>query len=126
MTRQAWGWFAVWMLLGAGWCLAILAVLSIGVFIAPVVLVFTVLVTRQPAARASLGGVVSGLGLPMLYVAYLNRHGPGMHCTSTPTSESCTNEYTPWPFLLTGAVLFVLGVMVLRRQRFLARSSASP
>jgi hypothetical protein len=40
--------------------------------------------------------------IPALYVAYLNRSGPGTICTSITGGQSCTDESSPWPWLAVG------------------------
>ncbi|WP_329128994.1 hypothetical protein OG552_01945 [Streptomyces sp. NBC_01476] len=60
-------------------------------------------------------GLLSGAGVLPLYVAFLNRSGPGTVCTSTHGGQSCTDEYTPWPLLAAG-LLLLLGGVLLHRQ----------
>lgn len=102
-------WFIAWAAVGAGYALGILAALSIGVLVLAVAVVATVVLARRPQARVGLTGLVSGLGLPLLYVAFLNRAGPGIVCTTTSTKSSCTDEWSPWPWLLIGVALVVVG-----------------
>jgi protein-S-isoprenylcysteine O-methyltransferase Ste14 len=83
-----------------------LAILSIGVFVLAITIVATVFLARSSAARAGLAGIVSGIGVPLLYVAFLNRSGPGVVCTG----RSCTDEWSPWPWLLIGAALLLVGL----------------
>ena len=66
--------------------------------------------SRYPReSRVGLPGLISGLSLPLFYVAFLNRSGPGTVCTSTATSQSCVDEWSPWPWLAIGIVLLVSG-----------------
>lgn len=103
-------WFIAWAAVGAGYAFGVLGALSIGVFVLAVTAVATVLLARRPQARVGLTGLVSGLGLPLLYVAFLNRAGPGTVCTKTATGgQSCTDEWSPWPWLLIGVALVVVG-----------------
>jgi hypothetical protein len=102
-------WFIAWAAVGAGYALGILAALSIGVLVLAVAAVATIVLARRPQARVGLTGLVSGLGLPLLYVAFLNRAGPGIVCTTTGTERSCTDEWSPWPWLLIGVALVVVG-----------------
>jgi hypothetical protein len=68
-----------------------MAMLTVGPFIVPVALVMTVLPWRKHRAGRELLGLVFGLALPLLYVAYLNRDGPGTVCTTgRDGSQSCT------------------------------------
>jgi len=107
-----WGWFAAWFVAGSAFALGILGALTIGIFILPVAAVATfVLVTRR-TSTAGITGLISGLGAPLLLVAYFNRNGPGDICTTTVTSSSCMQESSPWPWLAVAVVLIALGTAV--------------
>jgi len=70
-----WPFFA-WAVLGAAACAAVLSVLGIGVFAAPVVIIAMFALLRWPRSRTiAWFGAVSGAGLVILYIAYLNRRG---------------------------------------------------
>jgi hypothetical protein len=74
-------------------------------------------------AGGGIAGVISGLGVPLLYVAFLNRHGPGTICTTSHNGgQSCVDELNAWPWFAFGLVLVALGAVVFvasgsRRQR---------
>lgn len=119
--RRRRAWFAGWVIIGAGWGLGLLAIATIGIFVLPIVLVATAALVTRPGAAAGLLGLVSGLGLPLLYVAYLNRDGPGRICHSTPTSQTCTEQSNPWLWLAAGLLLIATGILL-----FSAREHASP
>jgi hypothetical protein len=53
----------------------------------------------------------------LLYIALLNRGGPGDVCTTTGTSSACTEEWSPWPFLAVGVALVVSGIVLTRLPR---------
>ena len=116
-------WFAAWLMVGAGYGISFLGILSIGLFVLPLPVFVTILLARQKSAGAGLPGVISGFGAPLCYVAYLNRSGPGTICTTTAGGGmSCVDEGSPWPWLAVAAVLLVLGLAVfLARQRHPAR-----
>ena len=88
-------WFIAWMLTGAGYALGILGALSIGPYILVITVAATIVLATHTGSRVGLPGVISGLSLPLFYVAFLNRSGPGMVCTSTATSRSCVDEWSP-------------------------------
>jgi hypothetical protein len=109
---RIWPFFA-WAALGAGMCLSLLAVLSIGLFVVPLVIGGLIALLVWPGSRTSAAlGVISGLGLVPLFVAYLNRGGPGDVCTTSATGgQSCTTEWSPWPWLGAGLALVALGAV---------------
>jgi hypothetical protein len=104
-------WFFAWTAVGAGYAFGVLAVLSIGVFIVAIAVVATVLLVRKPEARAGTIGLASGLGFTLLWVAFLNRAGPGTVCESTATSQSCFEAWNPWPWLAIGVGLVAVGAV---------------
>jgi bacteriorhodopsin len=59
-------------------------------------------------------GLLSGVGMLALYIAYLNRHGPGEVCGHSVTDHHCTTEWSPWPWLFVGVLLLAAGVVLLR------------
>ena len=102
-------WFIAWMFVGAGYALGVLSALSIGAYVLLITVVATIVLATRVGNRVGLPGLVSGLSLPLFYVAYLNRSGPGTICTTTATSQSCSDEWSPWPWLVIGIVLFLSG-----------------
>jgi hypothetical protein len=109
---RPWAWFGAWLLLGAVWMFALVAILSVGVFVLPVATVATVLLARRVSGRPGLPGLVSGLGAPVLYVAYLNRSGPGEVCTVFARGSSCAQEWDPWPWLIVGLAFVAAGIVM--------------
>ena len=108
---RGWGWFAAWLAVGGGYALGFASLLSIGIFVLTITMAATiVLATRRGAARG-LPGLLSGLSLPLFYIGYLNRSGPGTVCVETATSGSCMDEWSPWPFVAVGGALFAGGVL---------------
>lgn len=107
-------WFWVWALFGvaAAFGLLVLGVLAI----VPTALVGCVLAAR-PAIRRSAFGFVSGVGLLLLYVAWLQRAGPGTTCWQSGTSSGCEQHLNPLPWLFAGLALFLGGVIAHARQR---------
>ena len=104
------GLYLAWMAVGAGFSFGVLAILSIGVFVLAATVIATFFLARRPDAGAGVAGLVSGLGLPLLYVAFLNRSGPGVICNATPTGTSCADRWSPWPWVLIGSALVVIGL----------------
>jgi amino acid transporter len=118
LGRSAWLWFAAWVAIGAAYAVALLGAMTIGLFVAPLAVAATVLITRHRRARVGLPGLLSGAGLPLVYVAWLNRDGPGTVCSVTRGGgSSCTDEWSPWPWLTVAVVLVVVGTVAFRLRR---------
>lgn len=117
-----WVWFAAWLIIGAGYALSLIGAASIGLFVLPLPALATILLARRPHASSGLPGLISGLGIPLLYVAYLNRAGPGTICATITGGQDCTDEWSPWPWLAAAVSLLVLGLAAfIARQRHLPR-----
>jgi hypothetical protein len=114
-SAAPWGWFVAWFFAGALCALAVVGALTIGIFVIPIAGALIAFLATRRGATDGISGLVSGLGLPVLYVAFLNRDGPGNICTVSATGSSCTEQWSPWPWLLLGAALVCLGVVVLAR-----------
>jgi hypothetical protein len=118
LSGLPWVWFTAWLLVGAGYALSFIGIASIGLFVLPFPVLATLLLIRRRQATSGLPGLISGLAVPVLYVAYLNRAGPGTVCTTVTARQQCTDEWSPWPWLAVGVILFVVGVAVfIDRQR---------
>jgi hypothetical protein len=101
------GWFWAWALLGSA---AALAVVSLGPILAAPVLVIGAPMASRPRIRRSAFGLLSGAGVLLLYVAWVQRAGPGTTCWQTQTASGCDQHLNPLPWLLVGIVLFVGGI----------------
>jgi hypothetical protein len=115
-ARRPWIYFIIWMLVGGAWAMVIVGALSIGILFIPIAVIATVFLVRKPSSRRGIPGLFGGLALPLFYVAYLNRSGPGMVCTTTQSTfgvgESCGQQWNPWLWLLAGLALLGAGVAV--------------
>jgi hypothetical protein len=113
-SRRPWIYFALWMLVGGAYAMVIAAAFTIGIFFIPFAVIATVLLVRKPSSRRGIPGLFAGVALPLFYVAFLNRSGPGMVCTMTRSTfgvgQSCTQEWSPWLWLSAGLVLLGAGV----------------
>ncbi len=121
--------FLAWAALGAGWCLALATIPTIGIFVLPVLLAGLVALIKWPGSRnGSVAGAISGVGLVPLYIALLNAGGPGLSCSTTATSQECTSMWNPWPFLAVGLVFVAggLALFVLLRRSAAKRHPEAP
>lgn len=117
-THGAWRWFAAWMTVGAIASFTVLGAFSVlGLIALPIAaLVAWPTVRRSRGAGAS--GILTGLGIPCLYVAYLNRQGPGNVCTYyADGGQSCVQEYNPLLWAGAALVLIATGLFIFTFQR---------
>jgi hypothetical protein len=108
---EGWGWFCVW---GAVGTVAALGMVSLGpLALVPAILVATILF-RHRAIRRSAFGLLSGVGVILLAVAWVQRSGPGTTCWHTATSGGCEHHLNPIPWLMVGLGFLVAGVLAHR------------
>ncbi|HVN52309.1 MAG TPA: hypothetical protein VMT43_12790 [Acidimicrobiales bacterium] len=127
----SWGWYPAWAALGAAGALALLAVFTPLFLLVPVLGLLGLFLVSRPRARGAAPALLCGLALPVLFVAWLNRDGPGEVCTVTPSSSSCVEEGNPWPWVAVATALILAGVagsIAARRAaaRARARHEAAP
>ena len=101
-------WFFAWAAVGSGFALVISA---LGVFTVPVALLLTVLLVLRHHADRSALGILAGIGLLALYVAYVQRKGPGTVSWHTATASSSDQYLDPRPWLAAGILLVAVGVV---------------
>ena len=101
-------WFFAWAAVGSGFALVISA---LGVFTVPVALLLTVLLVLRHHADRSALGILVGIGLLALYVAYVQRKGPGTVSWHTATASSSDQYLDPRPWLAAGILLVAVGVV---------------
>jgi hypothetical protein len=103
----------VWALLG---CAAALGFVSLGVLVLAPVAIVGALMASRPTIRRSAFGLLSGAGILLLYVAWLQRAGPVTTCWRTATASGCDQHLNPLPWLLVGIALFIGGVVAHARR----------
>lgn len=114
---RAWA-FLAWVVIGSVASVAAVTPLTIGVFLAPIAIAAAgLLFTRPDARNGSAIGLLIGVAALVLFIAYLNRSGPGEVCTHSATAEECTDEWSPWPWLAVGLLLIALTVAQFVRLR---------
>jgi hypothetical protein len=101
-------WFWAWALLG---CAAALGFVSLGVLVLAPVAVVGALMASKPAVRRSAFGLLTGVGVLLLYVAWVQRAGPGTTCWRTATASGCDQHLNPLPWLLAGLATFIAGIV---------------
>jgi hypothetical protein len=101
-------WFWAWTVVGAG---GALAAVSLGPLLLVPAAALAALMFSRPSIRRSAYGLVSGAGVLLLYVAYVQRAGPGTTCWHTATSSGCDQHLNPIPWLVIGVACVVGGVL---------------
>jgi len=109
--------FSLWLVVGAAYAVAALGILTIGILVLPLALIGNALAARHRPLTPGVFGLIGGLGVPLLYVGFSNINGPGNVCDHFPGGESCTQEWSPWPWLLAGAVMIVAATVLFMRSR---------
>lgn len=118
--RSQFPWFLAWAAVGVGVGLVISA---LGIFTVPLaLLVVVLLIVRHHADRSSFG-ILVGTGLLSLYVAYVQRKGPGTVYWHTATASGAAQYLDPRPWLVAGVLLVAVGILAfLWHPRHSARS----
>jgi hypothetical protein len=112
--RPTWAAFTAWAVLGvvAGFS----AVSFPTGLIVPIIL--GVAVSRvRPASRRSWTGALTGAGGVCLFVAFVQRRGPGTVCWHTATASGCDDYLDPLPWLVVGVALVAAGLVLHVRHR---------
>ncbi len=130
-SRSASPWaFPFWGVVGALVAFGVAGLATIGLFLLALASVLLAVAFAVPALRRpSLPGVLVGLSTAPLYIGWLNRGGPGTVCTTTADSTTCTDQWSPWPFVAVGVLLAGAGAILLvsaRRGGSGPPSTASP
>jgi hypothetical protein len=118
VARPSWGAFAVWTVAGVAFGFSIVVFPSLALIL---LVVGFVLAIVRPALFGSGVGVLAGVGLVSLYVAFVQRQGPGTVCWQTATASGCDEYLNPWPWLVVGLAMIVIAVVVQASRRRHAR-----
>jgi hypothetical protein len=113
----SWGWFWAWAVVGIAGAIGLV---SLGLLVLVPALVAGAFLARSQDARRSALGLLTGAGLVFLFVAYVQRDGPGTTCWHTATASGCDQHLDPRPWLAVGAAFVLVGVTAhaaLRRRR---------
>jgi amino acid transporter len=106
--RASWGWFWAWVVVGVASALGFVSLALLA--LVPALILGAVLATSRDARR-SVMGVLTGQGLVLLFVAYVQRDGPGTTCWHTATASGCAEHLDPRPWLVLGSVLLLAGIV---------------
>ncbi|HET7821601.1 MAG TPA: hypothetical protein VFL10_08755 [Ornithinibacter sp.] len=114
--RPALPWLSTlaWAGVGALGAFGIAGLATIGLFLLAGAVLLAAVALSIPALRPPCApGFLVGLSTAPLYIAWLNRDGPGLVCTTTPESMSCADQWSPWPFVALGVLFAGAGLVLL-------------
>jgi hypothetical protein len=107
------GWFWAWAAVGA---VGALGMVSLGpIALGPALIASGALSTSQTGRRSS-SGLFAGAGFVSLFIAYVQRDGPGTTCWHTATAAGCDQHLNPIPWLLIGLLLVAGAILFQSRQ----------
>ena len=72
--------------------------------------------SQRHTARRAAFGLLAGAGLLSLFVAYVQRDGPGTTCWHTASASACDQHLNPIPWLVVGLVPVVGAVLAQSRR----------
>jgi hypothetical protein len=125
-TPSWWG-YLWWGLAGALFGMGVLALLSIGIVLLAAAMLLTAVGIMLPALRnRSAVAVPSGVACALLYLAWINRDGPGDVCETTGLETKCTEQWSPWPFLVAALLLVAVSVALARHLRRTTAGGEAP
>jgi hypothetical protein len=107
------GWFWAWAAIGAAFASGLISLGPIAVVPATIA---AAAMARSPHSARSLFGLLAGAGLLCLFVAYVQRDGPGTTCWHTAAGSGCDQHLNPIPWLVAG-VLLILGAVTGQMRR---------
>jgi hypothetical protein len=68
---------------------------------------------RWPALRGRAAFLLpAGAAVAPALLAWLNRDGPGTVCRTTGDVSACTEQWSPWPFLVVAVVMAAGGTFL--------------
>jgi len=118
MTRPAGrgpAWFGAWLAVGAAFALSFLGAPSIGLFVLPFALVLLVIVVRRSQHLPEAIGLVSGIGVMLLLVAFRNRDyepcSKGFQRLAPGQQSVSCGGWDPHPWLYLGIGVTATGVL---------------
>jgi hypothetical protein len=109
--------FALWATVGALVAFGVIGILTIGIFLLGLAAVAGAALLLSQGPTRAMTGAISGAGAAPLFIAWFNRGGPGTVCETDQFVQTCSEEWSPWPFLGVGLLLVVAGVVLFQRTR---------
>ena len=112
-SPRTWAGFFAWAVFGAATAFGTVSFPTLALLL---IIIGGSIAAFRPAFRRSWIGALTGAGALYLYVAYVQRRGPGTVCWHTATASGCDQYLSPWPWLVVGAALVLTGLLVQARR----------
>ncbi len=114
-TRLPWTALFWWGVVGAAGSFGVIALLTVGIFVLIGVAFLMAVGLAVPGLRErGWSGLVVGVAAAPLFLAWLNREGPGEVCRVYGSTTECAQRWSPWPFLLVALALVAAGLILAR------------
>ena len=97
-------------MVGATWAISLVS--FIGVITMPIALVATIALSVPSTPRRGATGAIAGASVPLFYIAWMHREGPGEVCRDIRGGHECIDEISPVPWFVAGLVLFAAGLTI--------------
>jgi hypothetical protein len=108
-SPSTWAGFFAWAVFGAATAFGTVSFPTLAFLL---IIIGGSMAAFRPALRRSWIGAMAGAGALYMYVAYVQRRGPGTVCWHTATASGCDQYLNPWPWLVVGVALVVTGLVV--------------
>jgi hypothetical protein len=122
---HGWAWFAAWLVVGGALAFSIVDGLAFGLLVLPFAIVAVMVLIARHHFDRSAWGLLCGAGLLSLYVAYVQRNGPGTVSWHTAAASGSSTYMDPRPWLIAGLLLVAIGAAAfLWRRRSVTKGAA--
>lgn len=117
-----WWAYIWWAATGALVSFGVGSLLTIGVFLTPVAIVLIAVgILWAPLRNQATIALIGGIAAAPLYIAWLNRQGPGTVCEPYGYDGThCWDQWSPWPFISVGLLLIAASIVAAARLRKLS------
>ena len=103
----SWAGFVLWAIIGGLFGFATISFIVVAFL--PAIALLIVAITRKNLIPSG-WGVLAGIGAVSLFVAYVQRKGPGTVCWQAGTASGCDEYLNPWPWLIVGLAMVAVAV----------------
>ena len=108
----------LWILVAIAGLASFAGILTIGIFTMPMVYGGAILLLVRPDRTRGVAIMLCAMAAPPVFVAWLNRGGPGLVCHSDPPyGIACGTQLNPWPWLGGAAASLAIATVLFLHAR---------